>query len=273
MGWIRWGAAGAVSLALTTVSVAQSNDFGGSFGGQQGVAPGGAQGFGGQGFGGQEQALGQGQGQGLAPGAGAPAATGAVPPPFDPGPTVYIAVNGQSVGPLDAAGLRQKIAERALTPETLVWMPGMANWAPAGQTPMLQQLLQEVAQVQQGQPSAVEAFLTGTWVADPITQAAQGGGQMTITGQVTYGPARSIMVAGQARSPQGAIQINARGQYQVIRETPDSFTLREQMQVTMTAIGVQRPPQQQQLDETTTYRRMSPDVIVDDEGNTLRRRR
>ncbi|MFP4139656.1 MAG: SPFH domain-containing protein [Planctomycetota bacterium] len=62
----------------------------------------------------------------------APAA--AAPPPI-PGGNVqfYAAIDGQQVGPLDLNALRQQAAAGKVTPQTLVWKQGMANWTPAGQ--------------------------------------------------------------------------------------------------------------------------------------------
>ena len=42
----------------------------------------------------------------------------------------YYAVNGQQAGPVEDAELQQLLASGALTPATLVWRPGMENWAP-----------------------------------------------------------------------------------------------------------------------------------------------
>ncbi len=63
----------------------------------------------------------------------APAAA-AAPPPL-PGGNVqfYAAIDGQQVGPLDLNAMRQQAAGGRVTPQTLVWKQGMANWTPAGQ--------------------------------------------------------------------------------------------------------------------------------------------
>jgi len=41
----------------------------------------------------------------------------------------YYAQEGQQVGPVDDAGLQQLVNAGTITPETLVWHAGMANWA------------------------------------------------------------------------------------------------------------------------------------------------
>ena len=48
-----------------------------------------------------------------------------------------IAVKGEQRGPLTLDQLRAMIAEGRLPADTLVWKPGMANWAPLGSVPEL----------------------------------------------------------------------------------------------------------------------------------------
>jgi membrane protease subunit (stomatin/prohibitin family) len=65
---------------------------------------------------------------------------GMAPPPLPAGPTYFAAINGQQAGPFDVNNLRQQAAGGQVTPQTLVWKQGMANWAPAGQVPELNSL-------------------------------------------------------------------------------------------------------------------------------------
>ena len=65
----------------------------------------------------------------------APQQPGAAPPPIPQATQWYAAVNGQQVGPLDDAALRQQVAAGAITAETLVWRQGMTNWTAANQVP------------------------------------------------------------------------------------------------------------------------------------------
>jgi membrane protease subunit (stomatin/prohibitin family) len=55
------------------------------------------------------------------------------PPPLPQAAQFYLAVNGQQAGPFPVDALKQQAAGGQLTPETLVWKQGMANWTPAGQ--------------------------------------------------------------------------------------------------------------------------------------------
>jgi hypothetical protein len=69
-------------------------------------------------------------------GAGRPGAVGMTPPP-PPGSVWHIATDGQTTGPITTPQLAQAIAAGQVTPETLVWTPGMAAWTPAGQVSQL----------------------------------------------------------------------------------------------------------------------------------------
>jgi membrane protease subunit (stomatin/prohibitin family) len=70
----------------------------------------------------------------------APAASGApVPPPLPTEQQWFVGVGSQRQGPFDRAALASRI-----TPATLVWRAGMAQWAPAQQVPELAELLRNV---------------------------------------------------------------------------------------------------------------------------------
>jgi len=61
----------------------------------------------------------------------------AVPPPVEPAATWHFAVEGNQQGPVTEADLKAYLAAGNLPPETLVWKPGMAQWAPASSLPEL----------------------------------------------------------------------------------------------------------------------------------------
>jgi TM2 domain-containing membrane protein YozV len=46
----------------------------------------------------------------------------------------YYEQNGNRIGPVDEATMRQLIANRTISIDTLVWTNGMANWTPLQQT-------------------------------------------------------------------------------------------------------------------------------------------
>lgn len=73
-----------------------------------------------------------GQAMGYPYGAPAPMA----PPPMAPPPlptavAFHVALNGAQQGPFDVNAIRTLAGQGQVTPATLVWRPGMANWTPA----------------------------------------------------------------------------------------------------------------------------------------------
>jgi len=73
-----------------------------------------------------------------APAAPAAAAIGTFEPPPLPSAAWYFAEGNERKGPVDEATLR---SVGSLTPETLVWKHGMAEWTPAGRVPDLATML------------------------------------------------------------------------------------------------------------------------------------
>ncbi|GAA0644089.1 SPFH domain-containing protein [Kutzneria viridogrisea] len=70
-----------------------------------------------------------------------PAAPGG-PPPLPAQEQWYLGTaDGQRIGPLDQGALAQQAGAGVLTPNTLVWKTGMAQWVPASQVPELGSLL------------------------------------------------------------------------------------------------------------------------------------
>jgi membrane protease subunit (stomatin/prohibitin family) len=59
------------------------------------------------------------------------------PPPVPGTVTYFVAVNGQQTGPFDTQTLASQASLGRLTPQTLVWTQGMAQWTPAGQVEAL----------------------------------------------------------------------------------------------------------------------------------------
>lgn len=76
-------------------------------------------------------------------GMGQSAQSSAVPPPV-PTTTYHVAVNGQATGPFDLSFLTQMANNGQLTADTLVWKPGMAQWAKAGTVEKLNILIMNV---------------------------------------------------------------------------------------------------------------------------------
>lgn len=71
-------------------------------------------------------------------GAASAPATGAAAPPPLPGQVLFhIEAGGQATGPFSAEQVASMVAAGQVTPATLVWSPGMAQWTAAGQVPAL----------------------------------------------------------------------------------------------------------------------------------------
>jgi membrane protease subunit (stomatin/prohibitin family) len=77
-------------------------------------------------------------GAAMGPWGAAPAGAGPTPPPPPPPQAVWhVADAGQTRGPFDHAAMQRLAAAGELRPETPVWKPGAAGWAPAGAQPEL----------------------------------------------------------------------------------------------------------------------------------------
>ncbi len=59
--------------------------------------------------------------------------TAALPPPLPAARQYHVAVNGQPMGPFNLEALRVQLDEGQISATSLVWTPGMAEWAEAGQ--------------------------------------------------------------------------------------------------------------------------------------------
>ena len=70
----------------------------------------------------------------------APAMGGAVPPPPPPAVQYTLAINGQQYGPYNMQQLQQMAQSGQINSSTLVWAPGMPQWAAAGSVPELANL-------------------------------------------------------------------------------------------------------------------------------------
>ncbi len=97
------------------------------------------------------------------------AMTTPTPPPIF---QVYVAVNGQQVGPLNEEDFKRHVGTPEAAAGTLVWMPGMANWAPASTVPSLQPIIASIGQTTGGDfaaPADPAAFMLGVWISEPFT--------------------------------------------------------------------------------------------------------
>lgn len=55
--------------------------------------------------------------------------------------TFYVAVDGQSVGPLAESDIVKLVTDMKVTKDTLAWMPGMPGWQPIEQIPTILKII------------------------------------------------------------------------------------------------------------------------------------
>ncbi|PID46430.1 MAG: antifreeze protein [Proteobacteria bacterium] len=72
---------------------------------------------------------------------GATQPSAATPPPLPKDQLWHVSVNNQATGPFDQDALVKLIQKGSLTPESLVWTSGMANWEKAQESPYLTNLI------------------------------------------------------------------------------------------------------------------------------------
>lgn len=65
------------------------------------------------------------------------------PPPLPGSTQYYLVIDGQQAGPFNQVALQQMAQQKKLTPETLAWAQGMAQWVKAGEIKELAMLFQQ----------------------------------------------------------------------------------------------------------------------------------
>lgn len=51
--------------------------------------------------------------------------------------TLYVAIEGQSVGPLTESDFSRLVTDKKVNKDSLAWMPGMVGWQPIEQIPAI----------------------------------------------------------------------------------------------------------------------------------------
>jgi len=78
------------------------------------------------------------------PGIGGAPAPATTPPPIPGAASFFVAVNGKQTGPFDVGVLQEQVTAGTLTHDSLVWKPGLAAWAKAGEQAELAPLFTNV---------------------------------------------------------------------------------------------------------------------------------
>ena len=92
------------------------------------------------------------------------------PPPLQ----IYMIVNGEQVGPLDAGQFKTYLAKPEAAASTYVWMPGMPEWLLASNVPQLQAIIASIGHVDGEDTGAftvadINAFILGVWISQRFT--------------------------------------------------------------------------------------------------------
>lgn len=95
--------------------------------------------------------------------------------------SVYVAEDGQVLGPFDAAALKTRILSKAEAAKTLVWMQGMNDWTPASQVPALAGF---VAGLPIETPFDAAKFIIGSWKSD--TQVIETKKKVGVMGTISF---------------------------------------------------------------------------------------
>lgn len=54
---------------------------------------------------------------------------------------IYVAINGQQVGPMNDSEFSQLVNQKRVTKDTLAWMPGMTAWQPIEKIPEILKII------------------------------------------------------------------------------------------------------------------------------------
>ncbi len=55
--------------------------------------------------------------------------------------TLYLAINGQQIGPISESEFAQLVTTKQVTKDTLAWLPGMLAWKPIEQIPAILKII------------------------------------------------------------------------------------------------------------------------------------
>lgn len=194
----------------------------------------------------------------------------ATPPPLPPQPDFYIDENGTPGGPYKMAQLQALVAAGTLTPNTLAWTDGMAEWAAAntvaGLEPLFAASLIATPKPTSDSPVAdLTTFVVGNWQQTGDVDIP-GVGLGTANLAATFGADGNFTLDGTIEATNAdtgtmTIQVSATGTYVVQSMGPDTFSVTQTGSATMTIPGF--APVQQPVAETTNYKMIDANMIED----------
>ncbi|MFN3209536.1 MAG: DUF4339 domain-containing protein [Roseovarius sp.] len=188
---------------------------------------------------------------------------------------LYVVERGQSVGPLSHADVERRIRESTLTAETMVWKPGMTDWAPARTVKEVAQLLNDRQAPPPPPPLDYVAFLEGNWESAAQQKRVEGVGLGTMTLRMTFNKLGTFDLLQRFDVPTSAGMFSAKttgkGTFEVTRPTAESFDL----ELSGTSETTSNHPQGSVPEIGNIFRRVTIRVIddntIDDNGTILRR--
>ena len=206
-----------------------------------------------------------------------PPVAGPPPVPVQPGPppiptlSVYVVQNGAQTGPFTAPQLAQMATAGTLTPDSLVWQEGMANWETASTVPELGPILAQGGRTatDQQQGTDPKAYLVGTWVSEPamvtIGEGTQQQGLANLT--VEYKSDGSFEGSGTIQyndtNGQNIVYTQLTGTFQAQQGAPGSILVSTNTNITFVVNGQTQTFQQ---NDTSVLQIVDQSTVVDNEG-------
>lgn len=183
-------------------------------------------------------------------------------------PPYYAGIGGISVGPLNEAQLRDRVAADELSPATLVWTEGMADWQPAREVAEIAALFETQAEAPEPLGFDGEAFLVGTWSGSGETMV-EDVGMMPYKASMTYNQDGAYTLTGTLdvqipQLPQGqtvAFNVEGSGTWTMQSATQERIVIRRVGNAIISApdLGIREDNEDDMLDflqvvEQNTYR-------------------
>ena len=190
--------------------------------------------------------------------------------PVQPAPVqIYVSVNGQAVGPMDAAGFVQQLGTAGAAATTYVWMPGMGEWALASTVPALQAIIASIGQTGSGDmapPADPAAFMLGNWVSESFVWKIKDVPYSAIV-QVSLlpnGRFEGVTLFRQQEKLDGPIQMSLeKGTWTVADVGGGKFTLGRDINFVDVIDG--KLGQRGRLKDSLVFRATGPDAVISEE--------
>lgn len=199
-----------------------------------------------------------------------PGPTNPMTPPVQPPPVltnVYLSNNGTSIGPFGKGQLKQMIQTGRLTPETFVWIPGMATWAKASTVAELKPFLETAFNPQ--------TFMVGVWRVQGA-KVPVGAQLAVVDGTTNYMADGRYVTRAQIRTMGGGgqlpdfIDLVGNGTYRVRSTAANTITVDSDDTATFTSTQSGQS-QTTQGSSSATYAIVDKNTMRDEHGNLITR--